>query len=172
MACPSRPRVAGVELVFRYEGRAGPATHRASLAADGGSACLELRTLSGGGGLSGGLGGGLGGSSTGAQRLELKFPLKAGRWYHIGVAHEAARLFAKSHATLFVDGKPQHTGQLRYPTTERLTRCFIGTNHATSASSITVDGGDGRDDSDRAGASTATSIISIAQPLRGQVGPC
>ena len=62
--------MAGVELVFRYEGRAGLATHRASLAADGGSACLELRTLSGGGGLSGGLGGGLGGSSTGAQRLE------------------------------------------------------------------------------------------------------
>jgi len=40
----------------------------------------------------------------------------------------STRLFAKSQATLYVDGKPQQNGLLRFPHTERLTSALVGTS--------------------------------------------
>ena len=63
-----------------------------------------------------------------SEVLEFRFLFKPGRWYHLGVAHVSTRLFAKSQATLYVDGKPQQNGLLRFPHTERLTSALVGTS--------------------------------------------
>ena len=46
----------------------------------------------------------------------------------VAVAHVSTRLFAKSQATLYVDGKPQQNGLLRFPHTEQLTSALVGTS--------------------------------------------
>ena len=117
----------GVELVFVRE---RPAERRSS--DPNGGANLHLRTL---GASPGGAAAIASNSSFAAvQTLEFKHTFKTGRWYHVALAHEGSRLFAKSHATLYVDGKPQSSGQIKFPTSERLTRGFIGTNYAVAAS--------------------------------------
>ena len=61
----------------------------------------------------------------------------------------------QSHATLYVDGKPQQTSSIKFPTTDRLTRGFIGTN-AVAACPRAV--------------ARCPATEGGAQPLCGQVG--
>lgn len=88
-------------------------------------------------------------ATSGARRrgesevLEFRFLFKPGRWYHLGVAHVSTRLFAKSQATLYVDGKPQQNGLLRFPHTERLTSALVGTSAPPSVGGAHA-GGDTR----------------------------
>ena len=63
-----------------------------------------------------------------SEVLEFRFLFQPGRWYHLAVAHVSTRLFAKSQATLYVDGKPQQNGLLRFPHTEQLTSALVGTS--------------------------------------------
>ena len=124
----------GLELVFVRERAASGG--RAS--DPNGMASLHLRTL---GASPGGASAVVAGSSFAAvQTLEFKHTFKTGRWYHVAIAHEGSRMFAKSHATLYVDGKVQHSGALKYPAAERLTCGFLGTNYATPGASVSSGG--------------------------------
>ena len=116
----------GIEIIFVRERLTG------RVAKPNASACLHLRTL--GSSPAGAASVAAGSSFAAVHALEFKHTFKTGRWYHIGIAHEASRLFAKSHATLYVDGKAQDSGSIKFPTSERLTCCFLGTNYATPLS--------------------------------------
>ena len=61
-------------------------------------------------------------------------------------------LHTSRQATLFVDGKPRQSGLLKFPPTERLSRCFVGTNLVAFA-----------------GVSAVPKMMR-PQSLRGQVG--
>ena len=151
----------GLELLFVRDARAS-AGGRAAEAAHG-TASLQLRTL--GASPISAAAVAAGSSFASVHTLDLSFAFKTGRWYHVALVHEGARLFAKAHATLYVDGKAQHAGALKYPTAERLAHGFIGTNYAVPAAA----GGAGA----RHGAAEPAALLAPEQPpqaLRGQVG--